>query len=369
MKNITFKTFFTLSFIKRASGALFRKLKAFIKEFVFPYSPAEFKQEFQKLPLISASPKITDGKVLTLGENCIKKNKAFTLSAYAHSLDKLIIRHGKNKYGSAYVTVDKTKLEIYDYTTGAMLKYSSNHGLTLVGKIEIYVKYDNAENVVVSIFSENGTYTTPSVWCAGGCRGMIELELEKGEFSELEISWNCEDFSKSIWFFGDSYLGLSNPRRWPSHIIGAGYDTALFSGFPGARAQDIFPDFINSLKFGKPKYAVWCLGMNNSDSSIFGINRAWKVCTEAFIQECINNGIIPILTTIPNTPIINNSFKNNFVRTVGYRYIDFAAAVGACNDKSKWHSGMLTPDNVHPTEAGAKALAEQVLKDFPEIRG
>ncbi len=369
VKNNPFKRFINLGFITRAYYAILRKTKAIINEFIFVYRPDEFKQEFQKLPLVSFASRMTDGDILPLGKNCIKKNKTLIFSADIDSLDKVIFRHGKNQYGTAYVTVDKTKIEIYDYTTEAFIKHSESHGLDLIGRIKITIKSDNTDTIIVSVSSGNGSYTSPPVWCAGGCRGKIEFEVKKGNLSDVEISWNCEDFKKSIWFFGDSYLGISNPCRWPSHIIGAGFDTALFSGFPGARAQDIYPDFINSLKLGKPKFAVWCLGMNNSDNRLFGINKTWKTCTEAFIRECINNGIIPILTTIPNTPIINNSFKNKFVRDSGYRYIDFASAVGAYDNKSKWSSDMLTPDNVHPTEVGAKALSEQVLKDFPEIKG
>ena len=358
-------------YIIKAPLSLIRKSKSVMNEFIFPYRPSEFKQEFQSLPLIATASKITDGGILPLGENCIKKNKTLTLCTNINSLGKIILRHGKNKYGTAYVTIDTKKLEIYDYTTEAFLKYSENHGLNLYGKIKIILNSNNADAITVSISNENSSFTSPSIWWAGGCRGIIELEVVRGDLSDVEMIWNCEDFGKSIWFFGDSYLGISNPNRWPSHIIGKGCDTALFSGFPGARAQDIYPDFVGSLKFGKPKFAVWCLGMNNSDSSIFGINKTWKVCTEAFICECVNNGITPILTTIPNTPIINNNFKNNYVKNSGYRYIDFASAVGATEAKSKWYEGMLTPkpDNVHPTEMGAKALAEQVLKDFPEIKG
>ena len=349
---------------------LVKKAKSFMNEFLFPYFPAKFEQKFQKLPLVAAVSEMTNGDILPLGENCIKKNKTLVFSANISSIGKLIFRHGKSKYGTAYVSVDETNVEIHDITTADFLKYSSKHLLDLSGKINIFLESNNSDGITVTISSESGKFVSPTVWWAGGCRGTIELEVVKGELSDVEITWTCEDFKKSIWFFGDSYLGISSPRRWPSHIIGEGYDTALFSGFPGARAQDIYPDFINSLSFGKPKYAVWCLGMNNSDSSVFGINKIWKTCTEAFIRECIDNGIIPILSTIPNTPIINNRFKNEFIRSSGCRYIDFAASVGASESKSKWYDGMLTPkpDNVHPTEAGAKALAEQVLKDLPEIK-
>ena len=62
-----------------------------------------------------------------------------------------------------------------------------------------------------------------------------------------------------------------------------------------------------------------------------------------------------------------NCFKNEYIRNSGYRYIDFASAVGAVEAKSPWYEGMLSTDNIHPTSAGGKALAEQILMDLPEI--
>ena len=65
-------------------------------------------------------------------------------------------------------------------------------------------------------------------------------------------------------------------------------------------------------------------------------------------------------------PTVNNEAKNAWVKASGYRYIDFAKAVGA-DGTGAWYSGMLSGDNVHPTAKGAKALYTQVLIDLPEI--
>ena len=65
-------------------------------------------------------------------------------------------------------------------------------------------------------------------------------------------------------------------------------------------------------------------------------------------------------------PTVNNEQKNAWVRASGYRYIDFAKAVGA-DENGVWYSGMLSNDNVHPSVTGAKALYTQVLVDLPEV--
>ena len=106
--------------------------------------------------------------------------------------------------------------------------------------------------------------------------------------------------------------------------------------------------------------------MNNGDSAT-AINDGYKNATEEFLAICEEKGIIPILTTTPCTPTVNNSFKNAYVKASGYRYIDFARAVGGEEVGSAWYTGMLHTDNVHPTGVGAKALYTQVLVDFPEM--
>ena len=108
--------------------------------------------------------------------------------------------------------------------------------------------------------------------------------------------------------------------------------------------------------------------MNNNDSDT-AISAPWKPATDECIAICEEYGIIPILTTTPNTPKVKNSLKNDYVKSLGYRYIDFAAAVAGEELGSSWTQGMISGDNVHPSPSGAKALYEQVIKDFPEIMG
>jgi hypothetical protein len=73
-----------------------------------------------------------------------------------------------------------------------------------------------------------------------------------------------------------------------------------------------------------------------------------------------------ILSTIPLVTAVDNTYKNAYVRGSGYRYVDFAAAVGAVEDTT-WYDNMLADDGVHPATEGAVALYQQVLTDVPEI--
>ena len=105
--------------------------------------------------------------------------------------------------------------------------------------------------------------------------------------------------------------------------------------------------------------------MNNGDKTE-DPNPGWLSSTEEFLALCKERGIIPILSTIPNTPKVYNEPKNRWVRASGYRYVDFNRAVGADKNPA-WYPGMLCKDEVHPDIKGAEALYAQVLVDFPEI--
>ncbi len=316
--------------------------------------------------MAAAATELTDGDVLQLGENCVKKNKILRFSGTIDYMDTLIFRHGNNVYGSGYVVINSTSIEVYNYTTSATLNLSVEHGLNLIGNVDITMYANNSDILSITVTSSDGTYTIPEcLWSV--CRGMIEMEVVNSRLSNVSLTWNCDDLSKGIWIFGDSYLGIAGASRWPYHILSFGYDNAMYSGYPGGKSRALYKDWKTLITYGAPKYAVWCLGMNDGDSSTC-VNESWKACVESFIADCEAEGVTPILATIPNTPTVNNSFKNEYIKNSGYRYIDFASAVGATDVGSEWFDGMLSSDKVHPLSLGAKALAEQILVDFPEIK-
>lgn len=185
--------------------------------------------------------------------------------------------------------------------------------------------------------------------------------------NSCELKFTATDLHKNIWIFGDSYVQITN-TRWPYYLNEKGYlDNVLLNGYPGEGSQNDLTSFSKLLGIGVPKIAVWCLGMNDgSDADANTPSSVWLTNVQQFITYCQNNGITPILATIPNVPSISNLGKNAWVRSSGYRYIDFAKAVGA-SDSATWYDGTLSSDNVHPSASGAKLLASQVLIDFPEI--
>ena len=105
--------------------------------------------------------------------------------------------------------------------------------------------------------------------------------------------------------------------------------------------------------------------MNYADSDT-EINSSWKTCFEAVKKYCDNNDIEFIAQTIPSTPTKNHSFKNEYIRTTGCRIVDIEKAVGS-DISTSWYNGLLSADNVHPTELGSDVIANTFICSFPEI--
>ena len=80
----------------------------------------------------------------------------------------------------------------------------------------------------------------------------------------------------------------------------------------------------------------------------------------------MDNNIELVLSTVPNTPKINNRHKNEIVKGSGYRYLDVCSAVGA-DTSSCWASGFIDSDGVHPSTEGARVIAEYILSALHEI--
>ena len=308
---------------------------------------------------------ITGGDVVFLESNTIKKSKILTFSANILSMGALDFRHGKGIYGASNFVIDSTTISFYNYTTEPTLTCAFAHGLIIGGETKLVAAVGADSTLSVSVTANGKMFTKSGIkWI--GTNGSIEMESVNTIMRSLTFGWDCSNYRDAVWLFGDSYFTYYE-ERWPYYIL-RDYSNFLLSGFPGAASADIYPDFGQALTHGTPKIAVWCLGMNDPDSPD-GINVDWKYYAERFVADCEERGICPVLATIPNVPDRVHAHKNEYIRTKGYRYIDFASAVGANEIGSGWHDGMLSADQVHPAAAGAQAMARQVLQDLPEIKG
>lgn len=316
------------------------------------------------MPSVKADT-MTDGDVLKLERNILKKDQRYTFSADITSFDAIKIYHGVDIYSGGYVEITNTSISTYMYKSQYSLVSSVSHGLTMNGKINVVLDIDTFGRLNVSLTTNSGSFTKENMsW--GACRDLVQVESVGSDLSNVQFNWNTTEYEKDIWVFGDSWMSLGSDG-WTYHLLKE-KDNFSVSGYGGGISPYLYNDFVTGLKYDTPKYAVWALGMNEGDSKDSdAINSTWKEYVNYFIKKCEENHITPILVTIPSSATINNDNKNEWIRNSGYRYIDFATAMGANNFGTSWTTGLAKSDGNHPTEDGAKVLAQQVLKDFPEI--
>ena len=154
---------------------------------------------------------------------------------------------------------------------------------------------------------------------------------------------------------------------WPQIANTIGADNWLLDGYCGRTSEQGYSSLIKCLQYGKPKIILWCLGMNDGDSSS-AISTDWKKVADSLISLCEERGITLIFSTIPNVPNINHKYKNDYIKESGYRYVDVCEAVGADSGTS-WYTGLLGSDNIHPSYKGRQVIAYRVISDVPEIMG
>lgn len=332
---------------------------------------------------------ILEKSVTTLGEKnkgCVRKEKTLSASNSTLTFDfynevsnglsiaasfnistlSSIIVGFKRPDNEVNEQVEITPTELIYSFYGGTRTYSVEHGLTISDNLVVLVrKYiantgDETSKFEVKIMNEQGSFikewsgimynSTPFVKSTGGCVCKAIAGIE----------------NKDIWIFGDSYLSCI-PRRWIYYLFKNNYGSkCLVDAHPGEGSARAYQSLLYLLKVSKPKYIIWCLGMNDGTDSTTP-SSTWLEYMEKVKEICKENFISLIMATIPTVPDINHEAKNAFVKDSGYQYVDFAFAVGA-DSSGEWHTGMLSTDEVHPTEKGAKALYNQCVCDVPQLR-
>ncbi len=316
----------------------------------------------------ASAESLTDGQRLVLMDrNIVMSDKYMFFSCQLDTLGSGSVRmgHGESSYASQYLEITATQLKVtWYYTASSQKTYTFDHGLDISQWLEVQLHKAEGD-ATVTILTESGEFTTVCDWRTG-CNGEIFCQVDGASLRNVDCRWWCDGLAQDIWLFGDSYFGTASNSHWTSYLFRDGHGDVLLAGYPGMGTPVGFQQFEAFLEFGTPKYAVWCLGMNNGDSN--GVpNKTWLTYTQRFLELCQQYGITPILSTIPTTPRVNNRYKNAWVESSGYRYIDFNIAVRADNDVDQWIDGMLGSDDLHPAAPGAQALYRQALADFPEL--
>ena len=284
----------------------------------------------------------------------------------------VIIGQGYMTSGAFWIEVTRNTVSAYSFYS-----YTNPNRIEILPKTEL--GFELKDFLTVSIDKDSkgmGVFTTVTTSTgakrvnlskSGDNCGAIMVKACDCELYSCKLNWLCDGYADDIWIFGDSYLGYGHDARWPYYAYRDGYQKHYFSGYAGMNTQTGLKDFKLAITRGTPIYALWLLGMNNGDRpEEASPNKVWLESTEEFLKICKEKGIIPVLATIPETPKVCNRYKSAWVKASGYRYIDFAHAVGS-DENPEWYPGMLHTDLVHPASLGAATLYSQVLIDFPEI--
>lgn len=303
---------------------------------------------------------ISDGDIVTLPAENVLKNTIILFSTKISTFNSIAL--GRTTHTDRAVIVDNTNI-IVTNDSGTAIS-TTPHGLTIASDITVRVEIGIAE-IKVTVSSSGATSEIVTSAWEVAATGKVRVVSNGSTFTDYTLVFIPTDGNKKAWIFGDSYCSIAN-NRWVGQLRNSGYiDNVLVNAYPGEGTANGIPSLLNLVGGCGARYILWAYGMNDGDGAN-SISTQWFSGVNVFITACTSRGIIPILATIPTVPTVNNEHKNAWVRSSGYRYIDFADAVGAQADGT-WTQGMLSTDGVHPTTAGAIALFNRALIDLPEL--
>lgn len=336
------------------------------------------------------------GDEITLEENHIHSCKRIMFTANINSVGTIEVGVGKKEYWASWFEITETNISLKSYLTS---EYNPNisfaHGLTLKNNIQFIIDVDDKGNVDLRLTSSGNSYVghisvdndaskTVHNWL--GVNGKIRATSVSASLSDCTLSFTCDGYYKVIQVYGDSYIHVLNERRAYYYLAQNGYNrNIMLNAFPGEASKQALADLKLNLKYSAPKRILWAMGMNDLDVNETTPSKNWLDSVNEFLSICKEKFIIPILATIPS--VVGgysedsgigdkriHKAKNDWVKSSGYRYVDFAKAVGANDVTGYWFNNGESDDmlesgsmRVHPTKYGAVALYHQLITDFPEI--
>ena len=154
---------------------------------------------------------LATGESLTLDATNCKKNNVYSFMAKITSFSKVLVGQGFETYSGAWAEITDTKLIVHNYAqSDSTVEYT--HGLTISGYIYVQIFVGTAKADIV-IYSNGSSFKqTNANWF--GCNGAPFAKSDGSTLTDCVFTWSCADFRKSVWVFGDSYVGLNNVKRW-----------------------------------------------------------------------------------------------------------------------------------------------------------
>ena len=326
------------------------------------------------------------GKI-TLGANKVRDGKYMVFSAkFDGELkegQKIMFGHGYMESYGKWIEVGASEINFPRYTSWVKPAYKESiepHKLTVKNYIIAVLTADNdGVGNSVTVITDGGIYRKSGFgWNA--CQGDVFVSAAGVELSDVKVAWTCEDYSAPIWFVGASYFSLGDPARWPFYLYSDGYSDKIFiTGRGGMNGINGHEEIADAMRYGKPKYMLWGIGMNDGPDIEGDINPVTYDNKIGFLKICKEHGIKPLFMTIPNcgnetNQRNDNTYKLDYVinkrgefADYEYRVINIGHAVNGMELHAPWYDGMLHTDGTHPTSLGARNFYLELLCGFPEL--
>lgn len=321
---------------------------------------AQYESILGKSGIIADSNSMSANTTITLSDFpfYLKKNVGLSFYGKFSTFAGLTIGKGYNQYRGDWVEIDSTNITFYHYEQSASIIKTVAHELTIADYIMVNIYFDKDANIIVNVNTTSGSFSTYRA-TDSNVFSYAPFATVAGAMTNVRFSAQSGDIRKSLWVIGDSYFGVMADRVL-GQLKNLGYwDGICADGLAGLDSAGAWAEFMKMVNFGRPKYLVWYLGMNDNDSGFATYLTSVK-------SYCESNGITLILNKVPSVP--NNPKENigSLVVNSGNRYIDSYAAVGA-NSSGDWYSGYQSANHIHPTQLGALALAQRFAVDVPEV--
>lgn len=306
------------------------------------------------------SETFTSGDSLSLVVSNSKSRNQIGFDATIDSMGTITIYYGNTMaFNDCKVVINQTEVVSYICTQAWVEKARGNHGLTLAHHITVRIANGNNKRAIISITDETGTvYELETNWACG--HGDIVVENQSGSYSKCKLTFYPSEYKEKVWAYGDSYFDL-----WPWICNEKGAKSWMIDGFSGRGSADALKSLKIALKKSTPSIVLWCMGMNDPDSTS-AINSTWLDTLNEVKTICDEKQITLIPTTIPNVPSRNHTFKNDYIRENFDRYIDISESLGA-EVSTSWYNGLLPDGDIHPSDKGRMLIAQKIMSEVPEI--
>ncbi len=330
---------------------------------------------------------LPDGGKLSLGANKVRDGKFLVLTAKIDGElkdgEKILFGHGHMESYSRWVEITNTDTVVSTFTSWATVPHKERikpHGLKIKNFITaiITADLDGVRDNLYLITDGGFFHRDCDTWTA--CQGEIFVSAAGFDLPYVDLAWTCEDYTAPIWFVGASYFSLCDPARWPYYMYADDYKKRVFiTGRGGMNGINGREEIADALKYGKPEYMVWGVGMNDGPDVDGDINPKTYENKTAFLKICKEHGIKPLFMTIPNCGNENNqkndnTYKLDYVNNrrkefadYDYRVVDISHAVNGIEPHAPWYDHMLHTDGTHPTALGARNFYLELLCEFPEL--